>query len=457
MPIRAKIYVYSVIAAAGIVVAASLPQWHSANPLWYAVYLAFVLAASAVKLRLPGINGAFSVTFLPLLFGLLRFSYGEMMIAASVAGIAQTVLNVLRRPLFIQIAFNAANVILSAAACSLFMQPFAGLAGSYAPAAFCGMAALYFLINTVLVSGILSLLEGKPLAAVCETWYVWSFAYYLLGAAVVGLTASVRSAEAWLILIPILYLVHFYYGLSVRKTEVEAARTEGVEAPALSRGAKIFLYSILLSGFTLLAWSWMNWTSMDLARFATFFLAAAVTATWKIRLPGMTGTLSVGFVIVLFAAAELTLPELLSIAAVSALMQSVWRPKKRPMVNQVLFNSAAWVLSAACAYGAGRFGLTTIGSGNLSVLLIASTFALYGANILLVSAMVCLAEGNPLSGIWRNCCFWSFPYYLVGTAVSGVMVLASRSGNWMASLMVVAVMAMVYVSYRAQVRQAVAR
>ena len=57
MPIRAKIYVYSVIAAGGMVVAASLPQWHSANPLWYAVYLGFILAASAIKLRLPGING----------------------------------------------------------------------------------------------------------------------------------------------------------------------------------------------------------------------------------------------------------------------------------------------------------------------------------------------------------------------------------------------------------------
>ena len=75
-----------------------------------------------------------------------------------------------------------------------------------------------------------------------------------------------------------------------------------------------------------------------------------------------------------------------------------------------------------------------IGPENLSVQLIASTIALYGANILLVSTMNCL----------------------VGTAVSGVMVLASRSGNWMGSLIVVAVMAMVYVSYRAQVRQAVA-
>ena len=75
-----------------------------------------------------------------------------------------------------------------------------------------------------------------------------------------------------------------------------------------------------------------------------------------------------------------------------------------------------------------------IGPENLSVQLIASTFALYGANILLVSTMNCLA----------------------GTAVSGVMALASRSGNWMGSLIVVAVMAMVYVSYRAQVRQAVA-
>ena len=81
------------------------------------------------------------------------------------------------------------------------------------------MAALYFLINTVVVSGILSLLEGKPLGAICESWYVWSFACYLLGAAFVGLATSVHFVEPWLVLIPIVYLVHFYYGLSGRRTD----------------------------------------------------------------------------------------------------------------------------------------------------------------------------------------------------------------------------------------------
>ncbi len=456
MPTRAKIYVYSVIAAAGVAIAAALPQWHSANPSWYLIYLAFILAASAVKLRLPGMDAAFSVTFLPLLFGLLRFGYAEMMLAATVAGIAQTVLNVKKRPLFIQIVFNAADLVVSAAACSLFLHSFAAPGGSSSPAIICGMAALYFLVNTVLVSGILALLQGKRLNEVCETWYVWSFAYYLLGAAIVGLTAAIRSAEAWLILIPIVYLVHFYYGLSVRKADSDATPECGVEALVLSRAARAFLYLVLCSGFTLLVWSLMNWSSMNLARFATFLIAAAITATWKITLPKMTGTLSVGFVIALFAVAELTLPELLSIATVVALMQSVWRPRRQPILAQVLFNMAAWVLSAACAFGAGQLGLAAIDSGPLSVMLIASTFALYGTNILLVSAMICLAEGNPLSAIWRNCCFWSLPYYLIGTAVSGIMVLASRSGNWMASLLVVAIMAMVYVSYRAQVRQAMA-
>ena len=48
---------------------------------------------------------------------------------------------------------------------------------------------------------------------------MWSFPYYLIGTALVGLTPSFGNSvgqrvdgEAWLILLPLVYLVHFYVG-----------------------------------------------------------------------------------------------------------------------------------------------------------------------------------------------------------------------------------------------------
>src|SRR5205085_8790502 len=100
-----------------------------------------------------------------------------------------------------------------------------GLAGRYAlpsgssaksAAGMAMIAFLYFVVNTVLVSGILSLLQGKRLTEVWRQWYDWSFPYYLIGAVLVGLIpvgGVVPPPQAWLILLPMTYMVHFFLGL----------------------------------------------------------------------------------------------------------------------------------------------------------------------------------------------------------------------------------------------------
>ncbi len=78
------------------------------------------------------------------------------------------------------------------------------------------VACVYFAVNTSLVSGVLALVAGKRLAETSEAWYLWSFPYYLIGSTLVGLlsiSAETRHLEGWLILAPLLYLVHFFMGL----------------------------------------------------------------------------------------------------------------------------------------------------------------------------------------------------------------------------------------------------
>jgi len=45
----------------------------------------------------------------------------------------------------------------------------------------------YFTSNTPLVSGVLALVETKPLLSVWKQCYLWSFPYYLIGASIAGL------------------------------------------------------------------------------------------------------------------------------------------------------------------------------------------------------------------------------------------------------------------------------
>jgi hypothetical protein len=72
----------------------------------------------------------------------------------------------------------------------------------------------------------------------------------------------------------------------------------------------------------------------------------------------------------------------------------------------------------------------------------------------MVSAVICLTAGKPLIGIWQGCYFWSFPYYLVGGSVAGLMVANARATGWVSSLLIMPLMSMVYISYKYHVEKA---
>ena len=80
------------------------------------------------------------------------------------------------------------------------------------------------------------------------------------------------------------------------------------------------------------------------------------------------------------------------------------------------------------------------------------TVTLYLTNTVLISIVLCLAASAPLRDIWQRCYFWSFPYYLVGSLAAALMISTAGALGWKASLAVMPIMALVYVSYRAHLK-----
>src|SRR3989475_9268809 len=69
-------------------------------------------------------------------------------------------------------------------------------------------------------------------------------------------------------------------------------------------------------------------------------------------------------------------------------------------------------------------------------------------NTVPVACAISLTEYKPVRKIWSECYFWSFPYYLVGAAIAGLVSFVSRSAGWLASLFVLAVIYLIHRSYR---------
>ena len=301
----AKAYIASVIAAGGLVLAVSLANWSSPDPRAWAIYLVLAVLASVVKLRLPGMDGTYSLGFLFVLYGVAHLGLCETLLAGCAGVVAGSLVNTKKGSSLVQVLFNIGNVAISAGTCfwlaRVWLAP--GMT-RYLPAVIAVAACAYFLVNTVLVSGVLSLLQGKGLAEVCSQWYVWSFPYYLIGVALVGLLPSggrVVSGEAWLVLLPLVYLVHFFLGL-VEWHSSSPAVGERPDTP-LPRAARIYVIGVVTAGVILTVAAVFRWESTDLARFISYLTLAVVASTLKIRLPLLRQTMSPAFVLLLLAVA----------------------------------------------------------------------------------------------------------------------------------------------------------
>src|SRR5579872_2344392 len=433
MSLAAKGYAYSVIAIGGVILIASLPNWSAGKPVSFLIYLALSIVASMLKFKLPGIEGTYSVSFLFTLIGIAEFTLPETLVATCLGALIQCVWKSKNRPSIIQILFSIANLSISTGLSFVIAhRVLADGLQAYRPAVLALVAAIHFATSTVLVSGVLSLLNGQRLRDVYQKWYFWSFPYYLVGAAVVGLlpfSGRVAAPEGWLILLPLLYLLHFYYILSSGRSP-SVVSDDKASAKALPARASVYIYMIIAAGFGLLVYGALHWQSQNFNQFLGYLVMALLAGACKVRLPRLTSTISVSFVLILVAIAELGYAEAIWLSASVAVVQTLWRARRQPKPIRVAFNTASLVLSTSAAFFVCRTVLDLAPSGLLPVLLVLATALLYASNSAMVAAVLCLAEDKPMRDIWQQCYFWSFPYYLVGAAVSGLMVATARSAGW---------------------------
>jgi hypothetical protein len=226
----------------------------------------------------------------------------------------------------------------------------------------------------------------------------------------------------------------------------------------MPKQAFVFANIVALAGAGTLAAAVFSWPSLGLGPFLVCAALALIAATFKVRIPGLTSAISPMSVPILFAAGTLGWQAAAVIAAGSAIVQSLWRPRTRPTLLQVAFNSGTMTLSAALATLTAGF-VTPIGG---IVWFIAAAITYQVLNALLVSLILSfLGEGISLSAVWRNCHLWSFPYQLTAGLFAGWWAQAAPLANDAAPLGAVAMVGVLLylmnVFYREVVDRSVTR
>src|SRR6266851_2555962 len=215
----------------------------------------------------------------------------------------------------------------------------------------------------------------------------------------------------------------------------------------MSTRAKIFVAATTAIGALVLASALWHWQSANLLRFSCYLLVAVLASGLKVRLPGIDGTMSVNFLFVLLGILELSLPETLIIGCIASLVQCFWLAKQRPSPVKVAFNVSMMANAIGLSYYTYHRMAFMLGEGKPLALMFAA-LVYFVANTLPVSMIIALTEGKSYRKIWSECYFWSFPYYLVGAAVVGLVGYVNRHAGWQTTLLVLPVVYWVYRSYR---------
>jgi PAS domain S-box-containing protein len=211
--------------------------------------------------------------------------------------------------------------------------------------------------------------------------------------------------------------------------------------------AKTYISLVIALGAAAAFRGALLWDPHDLTRFLCYLLLAAPASCLKVRLPGVTGTMSVLFLFLLAAIVELGLPETLAITTMCVVVQSYWRPKIRPKPVQVVFSiSVLFIASWAADFSYRSDLLSFLGlESPFRLALVASVF--FVGNTFPVAAVIALTENRRLHQVWKDFYSWSFPYYLLGAAVVGMFGFVNRVQNWQAWMLILPLVYAIYRSY----------
>ena len=110
-----------------------------------------------------------------------------------------------------------------------------------------------------------------------------------------------------------------------------------------------------MAGTCVLLYSAIRPTSKNIAQFICYLLIAILAARLKVRLPGITGTMSVNFLFILLGILELGFAETLALATGAILVQCFYRDRPARCRSRSICRPAPFRLPSPTAFTTWQF------------------------------------------------------------------------------------------------------
>jgi hypothetical protein len=224
MTTLAKTFIAITIVAGFLVLITCLAVDRSfTDPNHFLYCLTLALLASTFRIKLPGMQSTIGASFVIFLIALTELPFNQTLIIVVLSTLVQCWWRPKKRPKIVQVAFSVATSVVSIAlafqATSVLRQSDATLA------ALAVASAVFFAVNSGLVSLVVALINRQSLMDVWRNCHRWAFPYYLLGAGLAAGVTMYARTHSWALaftMLPLLYMAYTCYSQWLKPDGMEA-------------------------------------------------------------------------------------------------------------------------------------------------------------------------------------------------------------------------------------------
>jgi hypothetical protein len=208
--------------------------------------------------------------------------------------------------------------------------------------------------------------------------------------------------------------------------------------------AKVMIGMVAVASLCFLSLGEVRWQTQPWAQLMLLLAAAVLSSRFKVKLPGMTSSMSGNLPVILLGVTQLGLLGSLLIAATAAIAQSYSGGNQTKPIH-FAFNACTLLNATGLAYLAYHSQIFSAHATahTMSLLLAAVTYFL--ANTAPVASIIGLTEGGHPFAIWHKVFLWSFPNYVIG---AGLTAFASAFSTLSGLATVAALLAVLFAVYR---------
>jgi hypothetical protein len=214
--------------------------------------------------------------------------------------------------------------------------------------------------------------------------------------------------------------------------------------------AKVMIGMVAVASLCALSIGVVRWQTQAWPQLVLLSAAAALSSRFKVKLPGMTSSMSGNLPVILLGVTQLGLFASLLVGITAAIAQSYTSGKQVKPI-QFVFNACTLLNATGLAYLAyhSQIFAARATAHTMSLVLAAVTYFL--ANTAPVASIIGLTEGGNPFALWHKVFMWSFPNYVIGAGLTAIASVFSTVSGLATLGTLVAVLFAIYQSYKTYV------